>query len=215
MTPDDIYHRYIGMSVDVDNYPISNPFQCYDFMKVCFSALDIDVNTYCAITGFVCDLWRLRDQYGYKRYFDYIYKKENLQDGDFVFWDKGSSHPSSHVAMFYKGKELGQNQPERYVTLKSTVFDMMGALRPKNWTQYPKGYAEFFDKDIAGIYRTTYPLNLRTGGGTEYHSICVMPKGEQVHCYGYYHINADDSRIWLYVTYQNLTGFACLNYLSL
>lgn len=214
MTPDDIYKRFIGCSVDLDGYPRSNPFQCWDFMAVIFSALGIPVNTYCAITGYVCDIWRLKDQYGYRQYFDYIYRKEDLQDGDIVFWDKGSSHALSHVCMYYHGMELGQNQPERCVTLKNTVWDIIGALRPKQWTQYEKGYAECYDPDISGQYKVIINLHLRTGGDQGYHSICVMPSGAYVQNYGYYHRNKD-GKIWLYVCYGELTGFACMDYLSL
>ena len=70
---------------------------------------------------------------------DYIYNANELINGDWVFWDKGSSHPSGHVAMYYDGKELGQNQPYNYVTEKSTIWDIMGALRPKFWVQPKKG----------------------------------------------------------------------------
>lgn len=214
MTPEDIYNRYIGMSLDFDNFPKSNPFQCWDFMKAVFIALDIPVNTYCALTGYVADLWKLKDQYYYWQYFTYIYGADSLQNGDIVFWDIGSSHPLSHVAMYYNGQELGQNQSRRYVTLEHTTWDILGALRPKAWTKKEKGYAESFDPDIAGKYRTTANLHLRTGGSTDYDSICVMPKGTTVQCYGYYHTEKS-GRIWLYVTYANYVGFACMEYLTL
>ena len=60
---------------------------------------------------------------------------KNLKNGDLVIWPYGStSHPSSHVAMYYEGKEFGQNQGDnRQFRLKSTDFsDMAGAFRSSN-----------------------------------------------------------------------------------
>lgn len=214
MTPREFRDAVLGKRFDVDNFPPSNPYQCFDLFAYCLMVLNIPVDTYCAITGYVSDLWKLRDQYGYYQYFDYIYDAKQLINGDWCFWERGnSSHPSGHVCMFYDGKALGQNQPYNYVTEKNTTWDIMGALRPKFWKQPKKGYAECFDADIAGTYKCMYPLHLRTGGDITYPSLCVMNKGERVQCYGYYHV--EKNRIWLYVTYKNMTGFACMDYLSL
>ena len=59
-TPQDFYNRWIGKSVDVDNYPPRQPDQCWD-LKVKF-VLDegLKVNTYCNLTGYAGDLYKLR-----------------------------------------------------------------------------------------------------------------------------------------------------------
>lgn len=214
MTPKEFRDKVIGKKIDVDNYPKSNPYQCYDLYAYCNRLLGISVNTYCAITGYVCDLWRLKDQYGYSAYFDYIYNVSELVNGDWCFWDKGSSHPLSHVAMFYNNIELGQNQGSPWVTEKRTTWDIMGALRPKFWKAPEQGYAEYYDPDIAGVYSCKAPLNLRTGGGIEYPSIEVMKKGDKVNCYGYYHKDSK-GEYWLYVTHGTAVGFANIRYLTL
>lgn len=213
MTPREFRDAVLGKRFDVDNFPPSNPYQCFDLFSYCLIVLGIPVDTYCAITGYVSDLWKLRDQYGYYQYFDYIYDAKQLINGDWCFWDRGnSSHPSGHVCMYYDGKALGQNQPYPYVTEKDTTWDIMGALRPKFWEQPKKGYAEKYDFNMAGTYICAYPLHLRTGGHTTYPSLCVMNKGDKVQCYGYYH--DENGRLWLYVTYKNMVGFACMDYLK-
>lgn len=213
MTPREFRDAVLGKRFDVDNFPPSNPYQCFDLFAYCLMILNIPVDTYCAITGYISDLWKLRDQYGYYQYFDYIYDAKQLINGDWCFWDRGnSSHPSGHVCMYYDGKALGQNQPYNYVTEKNTTWDIMGALRPKFWEQPKKGYAEKYDFDMAGTYVCAYPLHLRTGGHITYPSLCVMNKGEKVQCYGYYH--DENGRLWLYVTYKNMVGFACMDYLK-
>ena len=165
MTPREFRDAVLGKRFDVDNFPPSNPYQCFDLFSYCLIVLGIPVDTYCAITGYVSDLWKLRDQYGYYQYFDYIYDAKQLINGDWCFWDRGnSSHPSGHVCMYYDGKALGQNQPYPYVTEKNTTWDIMGALRPKFWEQPKKGYAEKYDFNMAGTYVCAYPLHLRTGG---------------------------------------------------
>lgn len=135
MSPEQWRAETIGKAIDVDGYPSGNPYQCWDYFAYFVKVFGLNVSTYCAITGYVCDLWRLKDKYGYYKYFDYIQPGETLQTGDWCFWDKGSqsSHNYSHVAMYYKGQELGQNQGAPYVTEKSTTWDIMGALRLKAW----------------------------------------------------------------------------------
>lgn len=214
MTPKKFRDETLGKSYDVDKFPPKNRFQCYDYFAYGLYVLNIPVQSYCAITGYVCDLWRLKDQYKYYDYFEYITDPKNLKNGDWCFWDAGSSHPLGHVCMYYDGKEVGQNQGnpgKPYVTEEYTTFDIMGALRPKVWKKPATGYAEHFSKDFAHTYACGYPLNLRAGGSTSYESLCVMNKNERIQCYGYYHID-ERGRTWLYVTYKNLVGFACMDY---
>ncbi len=118
-------------------------YQCWDFYDQAFiKYFGIPVSDYCALTGYVCDLWKLKDKYNYSAYFDYIYSADDLRNGDWVIWDKGSSHPYSHIAMYFDGMELGQNQGYPYVTEKETTWDIMGAFRWKGWYDIPYGASE-------------------------------------------------------------------------
>lgn len=78
-----------------------------------------------------CKAWQ-------EKYFDKVSNPKDFQNGDWVMWSRGSkSHPSSHIAMWYQGKEFGQNQGGNGAfCLKSTDFsDACGALRPKQWVK--------------------------------------------------------------------------------
>ena len=158
MTPYQWRDMTIGKSYDVDNYPKSNPYQCWDFYAFFVQFFNLLINTYCSLTGYVCDLWRLKDKYGYSQYFEYITDPKQLQPGDWVIWDKGSSHPNSHIAMFMTNihgdpVELGQNQGYPYVTEKATTWDMLGAFRFKNWSEIQIGCS---DMEINGHKYSLY-----------------------------------------------------------
>lgn len=71
--------------------------------------------------------------------------------------------------------------------------------------------AKAFDKNIAGTYKTTANLHLRVGAGTNKESICIMPAGCNVRCYGYY--TAVGGVKWYAVEYSGKTGFCSSEYL--
>ena len=73
------------------------------------------------------------------KYFTKITNYKDFKNGDWVVWGRGSSHPSSHIAMFYNGQEFGQRQYEdnRAFCLKDTNFtDALGALRWKGFENF-------------------------------------------------------------------------------
>ena len=130
MTPKEWRDMTIGKAYDIDG---AYGKQCWDYFAYFVEYMKLNVSTYCALTGYVSDLWRLKDKYGYNKVFDYVQPGEALQDGDWCIWDRGSSHNASHIAMYYNGYELGQNQGSPTVTEKKTTWDIMGALRFKPW----------------------------------------------------------------------------------
>jgi hypothetical protein len=103
ITPKSYYDETIGKSIDTDNYPRSNKYQCWDYFDNFCRKVDFEGSRYCASTGYVGDLWLLRDAQGYEysRDFEYITDPVQFRDGDWIFW-------KSHVAMYYNGKEVGQ-----------------------------------------------------------------------------------------------------------
>lgn len=134
MTPAEWKSMTIGKSYNTDS---AYGFQCWDYFDAFIRYFEIPVSTYCALTGYVCDLWRLRDKYKYDQYFEFITDPAQLKNGDWCVWDRGSSHNSSHIAMYFSPDyELGQNQGAQYVTEKKTNFnDIMGAFRFRDWTR--------------------------------------------------------------------------------
>lgn len=142
MTPYEWKNMTIGKSYDQDK---AYGYQCWDYFDAFVKYFKLPVSTYCALTGYVCDLWRLKDKYGYGKYFDFISDWKQLRDGDWVIWDRGSaSHNLSHIAMYFSPNlSLGQNQGSACVTEKPTAFtDMMGGLRFKGWSEISKGASD-------------------------------------------------------------------------
>mgnify|MGYP003294948858 CR=1 FL=1 len=79
------------------------------------------------------------------------------------------------------------------------------------------GYARSGPDDaLAGAYVTTTNLNLRNNAGVANKSLCVIPKGTKVKCYGYYTITGGAKWLCVKTTVNNVTytGFCNGNYLK-
>lgn len=133
-SPQDFYNKTYGKSIDVDNYPASQKYQCWDEIAFFCQKEGLDVNTYCSLTGYAGDLYKLRYEKGYNKYFDFFYPK-HAERGDWIFWDK-------HVAMVWdvdlandKVNCLGQNQGGApYVNLKKyKLSTALGCMRYYPW----------------------------------------------------------------------------------
>ena len=72
--------------------------------------------------------------------------------------------------------------------------------------------AKYFNKNIAGTYKTTTGLNLRYGAGTTNAKIITMPEGAKVKCYGYY--NNYLGTKWYLVQYKDYVGYCSSKYLK-
>lgn len=73
--------------------------------------------------------------------------------------------------------------------------------------------AQHYSKTLAGKYKTTANLWMKSGAGKEKNEILVVPKGAAVQCYGYYSVASDGTR-WYYVEYNGTVGFCSSKYLS-
>ena len=128
-TPRQWYDLTIGKSYDT-NHAYGD--QCWDYFDYFCREIGFTGSRHCSITNFVGDLWLLRDSANYHYYtdFDYITNPNDFKTGDWIFWSK-------HVAMYYDGKQLGQNQPNPYVTLKDMNWNgILGAMRWKGWESF-------------------------------------------------------------------------------
>lgn len=185
-------------------YDVDRAFgaQCWDYFARFIQMENLPVSTYCAITGYAGDLFKLRDRYGYSKYFDYVYSIKDLKDGDWMFWDK-------HVAIYYQGKQWGQNQNTAFRGVTSKAINkkgFVGALRYKAWQTKKAGIADHYAGTLTGSYKTLENVNMRTGGSLEYPSLGVLPAGTVVNCYGYYTIDKT-RKSWYYVVANGKTGF--------
>lgn len=107
-------------------------YQCWDLFDKFCQDYNINVSRYCAITGYVPDLFYLFDEYGYGDYFDKI-NVEDLQAGDWCFWDYGSM---KHVALKVGSNTYFSQNPNPSQVITLSPAGLIGGLRPKisNWT---------------------------------------------------------------------------------
>lgn len=73
--------------------------------------------------------------------------------------------------------------------------------------------AQKFDVSLAGKYKTTADLWMKTGAGKEKDGILVVPKGKTVESCGHYNVAANGSK-WLHVVYAGKAGYCSEKYLK-
>ena len=129
-SPQAFFNRWNGNSVDVDG---AYGAQCWDaFAKFCIDS-GVTCSTYCRLTGYAGDLYKLRYEYGYDEFFEFFYPK-HAQRGDWIFWDR-------HVAMVWdvysNGTVLcfGQNQGgiKKFTLRTYNLNSALGCMRWKGW----------------------------------------------------------------------------------
>ncbi len=179
MNPTQFYNKVIGKSIDFDRVA---GYQCVDLWKY-FSNLMNNWYTSCGGDGYAYNLYTRRTQNGILKYFKDMGSNPNvLQDGDWVVWNKGSKvAPYSHLAMYYQGKFLGQNQNgSPKVNLISISYEgIIGILRP---IQYVNSNQNTISTNIKYVYNCDY-LNERIGPGTNYEVVNALKVKTAVRVY--------------------------------
>lgn len=164
-SPELFYAEYVGRRINRGTGWDDSAFgyQCVAGFKVCCEWLGIPVKL--TPNNNAGGYWTCKNSNGsvntdvqnwQNKYFDKVSVKD-VKNGDWVIWQYGSkSHPKSHIAMYYLGKEFGQNQGGNGAfCLKSTDFsDASGALRPKAWTsqeaqKQPNPLDSYTDEELA------------------------------------------------------------------
>ena len=134
MSPQDFYNQVIGKKFDFDGWYGA---QCWDGWAHFIDVLGLPSKYNKTITGWADGIWINRVSIGTPEYFNCYSGSSGLQDGDWCVWGQGSSSacPYSHVAMYYQGKFLGQNQNgHEYFTLVGiSLKGILGYLRLKQW----------------------------------------------------------------------------------
>lgn len=154
--------KWLGVADDIDKV---NGVQCADaFKRFCYEY--VGTHWPCGGDGFVYNFWKYRETQPTAKYFDFIYKIEDVQPGDWVVWDYGSRDcPQSHIAMyvadgtFPKGRFFGQQQdythsPYSYAEISWNGF--LGAFRLKAWNTVvvPEGaYDMTVNGNLFHLYR--------------------------------------------------------------
>ena len=229
LTMDQFYKKYNGKAIDYDG---AYGVQCVDgFRLLC---MELGIPGKATPNNWADGYWIYRNDLGFNKYFNYITDYKQLKNGDVTIWKRGSkSHSSSHIALYYNGREFGQNQGgNRAFCLKATDFsDICGALRPKVWAtsgsttpatkpveKVATGKAKSFNNKLTGTYKVTAKagLWLRNAAGTNQAKMVLMPLNTKVNCYGYY--SSVSGVNWYYVIATvggvKYTGFCSSQYLT-
>lgn len=130
-TPEAFYKAYVGKRIDQDG---SYGVQCVDGFKVFCVWAGIPPKP--TGNGWADGYWYNRNSSGYSKYFTFVTGSSNFKNGDWVMWARGSrSHPKSHIAMYYNGKEFGENQGSNreFRLINGHFGDALGAFRWKGW----------------------------------------------------------------------------------
>lgn len=135
-TAREFYEKYLGRVIDYDG---ACDVQCVDGAR-CWMDYFLGSSIPCG-GGWAEGYWTKDQSWFLSKGCLLITDASALRDGDLVVWPINSkgSHKKSHVAMFYQGKEFGQNQGgNRGFCLKATDFsDMLGAYRAPTCVQEP------------------------------------------------------------------------------
>lgn len=132
MTAKEFYNKHNGRAVDIDG---TAGVQCVDLFKA-FTKENYGISNYNCTNGYASGLWIYRKSKPYYSKFKEV-SINSLQNGDWVFWAKGSRPcPKSHVAMYYNGKFFGQNQGQKAARLINiSTSGVLGVLRPKMYVK--------------------------------------------------------------------------------
>ena len=145
INPHEFYLETNGKWLDVDG---SHGGQCWDLFAY-FTKKYCGRTFQCKYSGYVKDFYYHFIELGLNQYFDLITNRYELQDGDWLIWDRETSvycwiSQFSHIAMFRK-YERGQEQniiltqnpngnPNYTHQMLCDFHGFVGALRPKiNW----------------------------------------------------------------------------------
>lgn len=156
-------NEVLGKVFDIDG---AYGGQCYDGAMYYSQWLGYPAFN-CPITGYVQDIWNLRNSSGILNYYDEV---TDLQPGDIVVFKEHPSTPYSHIAIFDhdagngRGAFLGQNQgaPDMSFNIIDLPYEATypTAFRPKCFANAPAEPAKPLDKGAEGsVYRLYNPAN--------------------------------------------------------
>lgn len=128
----------LGKKIDLDGFPISNVYQCWDLANHYFLYIG-GHKIHCSQSGYVKDIANARATNGLLDFCVDVGLKAEMQPGDIVVWKPIKPHcPYSHIAIYDhdNGQDhiffLGQNQPFPWTTITEIPWQgIIGVFRPK------------------------------------------------------------------------------------
>lgn len=99
---------------------------------------------------------------------------------------------------------------------KKTTSSKPTATASTNKKVTATGTADYRDTTLSGTYVTTANLHMRNDAGITNDSLCVIPKGTKVKCYGYYSLSKGVKWMYVQATVDGVqyTGFCSKGYLK-
>lgn len=191
----------LGKFIDIDNFPLSQPYQCWDLVMWCCLKYYKGKVINCTSSGYVKDIAYNRQTNGILDFCEDIGLKAELKPGDICVWDECRACPYSHIAIYDhdEGQNavyfLGQNQSNKIKVdiQKIDVSGIIGVFRPKVLieSEIPKlnvidvnGYRVQLENGTA-TFTCDIPVNVRKG--SPYGEIVAQyKKGQSVKYWGKY-----------------------------
>lgn len=126
---EEFVNNTLGISWDLDG----NDAWCFDLWAKYVKDEGLNFDYSCAPAGYAYNVFKKYETSGASKYFKKVSASE-IQPGDWLFWDWGSSCPLSHVAMLVKnngdGTGICLSQSHNTVTtLEEINLDVMGGFR--------------------------------------------------------------------------------------
>lgn len=132
-------------------------------------------------------------------------------------WDTGEERKRLLEFFGYKYREV-QDEVNRILNgeAATTTKPSQDQKQPFEKKVITTCYANYKSSKIAGEYKTTANLYCRNDAGSNKKSLCLIPKGNKVTCYGYF--STFNNQEWYLVQFVMdgvlYEGFCCCSYLT-
>lgn len=146
-----------------------------------------------------------------KGYSDHVGIVENVSNGKITVIEGNCDNSVKRTSIAVNGKTIRGYGVPKYDAEQTKAPNKPSTPTKPTTSEVKVDSARAFDKRIAGTYRTTANLNLRSGAGTSKAILEVIPSGGNIQCYGYY--TPVNGTKWYLVVYKNTTGFVSSKYL--
>lgn len=131
---------------DVDYYPKSQPYQCWDYCALLYFQYGLRLITRPNGNGTAADCWNISRNANTKYPFIQVTGKENIKRGDMLVWNATTQYPTGHIGFAdqdYNGTNrinvISQNVAGNYTVhlAEISLNNYLGAFRNKEWNATP------------------------------------------------------------------------------
>lgn len=134
-------------------------------------------------------------------------------------WGNGDERKSNLTSKGYDPAEVQKKVNEILngnATTAKNPNQQQSQRQPFEKAVTSKCVARNFDKKLAGFYKIDENLYCREDAGSNKKAMCLIPKGTNVRCYGYYNVSNDVK--WYYIRFimdgVQYTGFSSSKYMT-